>query len=61
MTHYSATSGSLWQFRRDKSPVTNAGNPENISANNSTSFKYKSGFLWELTAVGNNRVSKNVK
>ena len=36
---YSETSGSLWQFKRDESPATNAGN---ISTTNSTSFKYKS-------------------
>ena len=39
--NYSDTSGSLCQFKRDESPVTNAGNPENISTANSTSFKYK--------------------
>ena len=26
--NYSDTSGRLWQFKRDESPVTNAGNPE---------------------------------
>ena len=39
--NYSDTSGSLCQFKRDESPVTNPGNPENISTANSTSFKYK--------------------
>ena len=38
---YSNTSGSLWQFRRYESPVTNARNPENVYTDNSTSFKYK--------------------
>ena len=28
--NYSDTSGSLWQFKRDKSPVTNAGNSGNV-------------------------------
>ena len=37
----SDNSGSLWQFKRDKSPQTNAGNLENVSTANSTSFKYK--------------------
>ena len=38
--NYSDTSGSLWQFKRDESPVTNAGNPDNFFTANSTSFKY---------------------
>ena len=37
-------SDTLWQFKRDESPVTNAGNPDNVSTANSTSFKYKSIF-----------------
>ena len=37
--NYSDTSGSLWQFKRDESPVTNAENPDNISVDNSISFK----------------------
>ena len=43
--NYSDTSGSLWQFKRDESPVTNAGNNDNIPTANSTSFKYKSSFF----------------
>ena len=43
--NYSDTWGSLWQFKRDESPVTGAGNPDNFSTNNSTSFMYKSSFL----------------
>ena len=43
--NYSDTSESLWQFERDESPVTNAGNPDNISLDNSLSFKYISSFL----------------
>ena len=43
--NYSDTSGSLWQFKRDKSPVTVAGNPDKVSTANSTSFKYKSSFF----------------
>ena len=31
---YSDTLGSLWQFNRDESPVTNAGNPSNVSTAN---------------------------
>ena len=43
--NYSDSWGSLWQFRRDESPVTDAENPENVSVHKSTSFKYKSSFL----------------
>ena len=42
--NYSDTSGSLWHFKIE-SPVTNAENPDNISVDNSISFKYKSSFL----------------
>ena len=34
--NYSDTSGSLQQFKRDESPVTNTGNPHYVSINNST-------------------------
>ena len=34
--NYSDTSGSLQQFKRDESPVTNTGNPHYVSTNNST-------------------------
>ena len=33
--NYSDTSESLWQFKRDKSPVNN-GNPDNVSVYDST-------------------------
>ena len=52
--NYSDTSGSLWQFRRD------AENPGNVSAANSTSFKYKSSFFKPLLAADSG-VFKNVK
>ena len=58
--NYSDTSGSLWQFKRDESPVTNAGNLDNVSTNNSISFKYKSRFLKTLEDVDNG-VFKNIK
>ena len=59
--NYSDTSGSLWQFKRGKSPVTNAGNPDNVSTANSTSFKYKSSLLKASVADGDDRVFKDVK
>ena len=58
--NYSDTSGRLWQFKRDESPVTNAGNLDNVSTNNSISFKYKSRFLKTLEDV-DNEVFKNIK
>ena len=58
--NYSDTSGSLWQFKRNKSHVTVAGNPDKFSTANSTSFKHKSSFFKPLTAA-DNEVFKNVK
>ena len=58
--NYSDTSGSLWQFKRDKQNMKN-GNPVNVTTDDSSSFKYKSSFIEESTAVGANRVFKNVK
>ena len=58
--NYSDTSGCLWQFKRDESPVTDAGNPDNVSVDNSTSFKYKSSFFKSLRAA-DNQVFQNVK
>ena len=58
--NYSDTSGSLWQFKRDESPVTNAENSDNVSVDISSSFKYKSSFFKPLTDA-NNGVFKNVK
>ena len=39
--NYSESSGSLYQFERDESPMNNDVNPLNIALNNSSSFKYK--------------------
>ena len=35
---YADSSGSLYQTRRDESPVNNAGNPLNVAMNNSSSL-----------------------
>ena len=43
--NYSDTSGSLWHFNRDKQPKENNGEISNLSADNSSSFKYKSTLL----------------
>ena len=37
--NYADSSGSLYQFKRDESPMNNTGNPLNVALDNSTSFK----------------------
>ena len=54
--NYSDSSGGLWKFKRDESPVTNAGSHGNSSTDNSTNLKYKPSFLEESSSVGNNWV-----
>ena len=59
--NYSDTSGSLYQFKRDESPMNNAGHPINVAINNLSSFKYKSGISGKATvANGNDRSFKNI-
>ena len=58
--NHSDTSRRLWQFKRDESPANNNGNPDSVSVDNSTSFKYKSRFFKALTA-DDNGVFKNLK
>ena len=55
--NYSDNLGSLWQFKKDESPVTNAENPDSVSVDNSSSFKYKSSFTGESSTVA----GKNIK
>ena len=56
------SSGSLYQFKRDESPMNDAGNPNNVALDNSTSFKYKAILLGMATdADGNDRSLKNKK
>ena len=43
--NYADSSGSLYQFKRNESPMNNAGNPLNVALHNSTSFKYKARFF----------------
>ena len=47
--NYSDSSGSLFQFKRDESPMNYAGNPLNVALNNSTYFKYKASLLGKAT------------
>ena len=56
--HYSDTSGSLWQFKRDEQPINSNGAFINITAENSSSFKYKSNFLGDTNVDGANRKKK---
>ena len=53
-------SGTLWQFKRDEQNLNN-GNPANVTTDDSSSFKRKSSFIKESTAVNKNKVSKDVK
>ena len=46
--NYADSSGSLYQFKRDESPV-NGRNPLSVALDNSTSFKYKSSLLGKAT------------
>ena len=60
--NYADSSGSLYQFKRDESPMNDAGNTLNVTLDNSTSFKYKASFLGKATdANGNDRSLKNTK
>ena len=59
---YWDTSESLWQFKREESPVTDTGNPGDLTTDNSSSFKYKSSLLKEkIITEGQTRVFKGVK
>ena len=59
---YADSSGSLYQFKRDESPINDAGNPNNVALEDSTSFKYKVSLLGKATdADGDGRSLKNTK
>ena len=61
--NYSDSSESLYQFKREESPMNNDGNPLNVALNkDSSSFKYKASLLGKATdADGNDRSLKNTK
>ena len=60
--NYADSSGSLYQFKRDESPMNDAENPLNVALDNSTSFKYKASLLGKATdADGNDKSLKNIK
>ena len=60
--NYADSSGSLYQFKRDESPMNDAGNSNNVALDNSASFEYKASILGNATdADGNDRSLKNTK
>ena len=60
--NYADSSGSLYQFKRDESPMNYNNNPLNVALDNSTSFKSKASLLGKATdADGNYRSLKNAK
>ena len=60
--NYADSSGSLYQFKRDESPMNDAGNTLNVALDHSTYFKYKASLLGKATdADGNDRSLKNTK
>ena len=42
--NYADSSGSLYQFKRDESPMNDAGNPNDVALDNSTSLNTKQVF-----------------
>ena len=60
--NYADSSGSLCQFKRDESPMNDAGNLLNVALENSASFKYKANLLGKATDDdGDNRSLQNAK
>ena len=59
--NFADSSGSLYQLKRDESPMNNAGNPDNVPLNNSTSFKYKASLLGKAIDPDSNDRLKNTK
>ena len=49
--NYSDTSGSLFQFKRDEQPLDAAGNIDDVTVDNSSSFKCKSNLLKGLSTT----------
>ena len=60
--NYADSSESLYQFKRDESPINDAGNLLNVALDNSTSFKCKVNLLGKATDDnGHHRSLKNAK
>ena len=54
-------SGSLWRFKRDEQPVNNNGTFIDITAENSSSFKYKSNLIGNTVVDGANSKKEGLK
>ena len=50
--NYSDTSGSLWHFYREEQYKENNGDPSDLGAHTSSSFKYKSNLIGVLPNGG---------
>ena len=60
--NYGDSSGSLYQFKRNESPMNDAGNPNNVALDDLASFKYKASPSGKATdADGNDRSLKKCK
>ena len=60
--NYADSSGSLYQFKGDESPMDDTRKPNDVALGNSTCFKYKASLLGKATdADGNDRSLKNTK
>ena len=60
--NYSDTLRSLWQVKRDEPPITDDENPNDLTTDNSSCFKYKATLLKEkMITEGQTRVFKGVK
>ena len=60
--NFADSSGSLYQFKRDESPMNNARNPNNVALDNSTSFKCKASLLGKGDDDdGNDKSLRNTK
>ena len=52
--NYADSSGSLYQFKRDESPMNDAESPLNVALDNSAFFKYKASLLGKTTDADGN-------
>ena len=59
--NYSDNWGSLWKFKRDEQPTNNNGNFIYLTAENSSSFKYKSNLIGNTYTDGANRKKRRCK
>ena len=57
--NYSDTFGSLGQFKWDEQPKEYNGEISDVSADNSSSFKYKSNFIGTIPNDGRKKLSNN--